>query len=47
MSNKSKQSKSGRMTKGAFGGLAGKRRRMQVRYLATRQGVSTNQQNKK
>lgn len=37
MSSKSKQSRSGNVTKGAFGGLRGKRRRAQVRYMATRQ----------
>jgi len=37
MSNKSRQSKMGHQTKGAFGGMRGKVKRAQVRYLATRQ----------
>jgi len=37
MSSKSRQSKSGHITKGAFGGLRGKRLRAQARFLKTRQ----------
>lgn len=37
MSSKSKQSRSGQITKGAFGGLRGKRLRAQARFLKTRQ----------
>jgi hypothetical protein len=37
MSSKSKQSKGGHITKGAFGGLRGKILRAQSRFLKTRQ----------
>ena len=37
MSSKSKRSKMGHETKGPFGGLRGKIKKAQVRYLATRQ----------
>lgn len=40
MSSKSKGQK------GAFGGLKGKRRKAQIRYLATRQNASTNNKQK-
>lgn len=46
MSSKSKQSKSGHITKGAFGGLRGKRTRAQARYLATRQIEAKNDSRK-
>jgi len=42
MSSKSRQSKTGHVTKGAFGGLRGKIKRAQVRYLATRQAQQKN-----
>ena len=32
----------GHLTKGAFGGLKGKRERAQIRYLATRQNKQKN-----
>jgi hypothetical protein len=37
MSSKSRQSRSGHITKGAFGGIRGKRLRAQSRFLKTRQ----------
>jgi hypothetical protein len=37
MSSKSRQSKSGHQTKGAFGGIKGKIKKAQMRFLATRQ----------
>lgn len=37
----------GHLTKGAFGGLKGKRERAQIRYLATRQNASTNNKQRK
>jgi len=37
MSSKSRQSKLGHITKGAFGGLRGKRVKAQARFLKTRQ----------
>lgn len=42
MSSKSRQSKRGYQTKGAFGGLRGRRTRAQARYLATRQMEAKN-----
>lgn len=37
MSSKSKRSKLGHITKGAFGGIRGRRLRAQARYMMTRQ----------
>ena len=42
MSNKSSQSKTGHVTKGAFGGIRGKRLRAQARFLKTRQMEAKN-----
>jgi hypothetical protein len=46
MSSKSKQSKMGHITKGAFGGMRGKIKRAQVRYMATRQMEAKNDSRK-